>query len=90
VPAARPAADGPSRRVESTLTFFRSLPPEAWSRRGIASGNPFTARALAFIAAATSPTTCRSWPIGTWQATVDADRPGPETIGRPASSNQSS
>jgi DinB superfamily len=35
----------------ATLTFFRNLPAEAWSRRGIASGNPFTVRALAFIAA---------------------------------------
>jgi DinB superfamily len=35
----------------ATLTFFRGLPPEAWSRRGIASGHPFTVRALAFIAA---------------------------------------
>ena len=35
----------------STLSFFRGLPAEAWSRRGIASGNPFTVRALAFIAA---------------------------------------
>jgi hypothetical protein len=36
---------------EATLTFFRGLPSEAWSRRGIASDNPFTVRALAFIAA---------------------------------------
>jgi hypothetical protein len=35
----------------STLAFFRNLPDDAWSRRGIASGNPFTVRALAFIAA---------------------------------------
>jgi hypothetical protein len=35
----------------ATLTFFRSLPDEAWSRRGIASDNPFTVRALAWIAA---------------------------------------
>ena len=35
----------------ATLTFFRNLPPEAWSRRGIASGNPFTVRAAAFIVA---------------------------------------
>jgi hypothetical protein len=35
----------------STLTFFRGLPGEAWTRRGIASGNPFTVRALAYIAA---------------------------------------
>jgi hypothetical protein len=35
----------------ATLTFFRNLPPEAWSRRGIASGNPFSVRALAFLVA---------------------------------------
>ncbi|HEY5885348.1 MAG TPA: DinB family protein [Pyrinomonadaceae bacterium] len=35
----------------STLSFFRSLPEEAWSRAGIASDNPFTVRALAFITA---------------------------------------
>ncbi len=35
----------------ATLSFFRSLSDEAWSRRGIASGNPFTVRALAFITA---------------------------------------
>jgi hypothetical protein len=34
----------------ATLTFFRSLPAEAWTRRGIASDNPFTVRALAYIA----------------------------------------
>jgi hypothetical protein len=36
---------------DATLAFVENLPPEAWSRRGIASGNPFTVRALAFIAA---------------------------------------
>ena len=35
----------------STLAFFRNLPPDAWMRRGTASGNPFTVRALAFLAA---------------------------------------
>ncbi len=35
----------------ATLTFFQSLPAEAWDRRGIASGNPFTVRALAYLAA---------------------------------------
>jgi hypothetical protein len=35
----------------ATLTFFRSLPPDAWARRGVASGNPFTVRALAYIVA---------------------------------------
>lgn len=36
---------------EATLAFFRNLSADAWSRRGIASGNPFTVRALAFITA---------------------------------------
>lgn len=35
----------------ATLTFFRSLPASAWDRRGIASGNPFTVRALAYLCA---------------------------------------
>ena len=35
----------------ATLSFFRSLPEEAWNRSGVASGYPFTVRALAFIAA---------------------------------------
>lgn len=35
----------------ATLTFFRHLPAQAWSRRGVASGNPFTVRALAYLAA---------------------------------------
>lgn len=35
----------------ATLTFFRNLPQDAWMRRGEASGNPFTVRALAFIIA---------------------------------------
>jgi hypothetical protein len=34
----------------STAAFFEHLPPEAWDRRGIASDNPFTVRALAYIA----------------------------------------
>ena len=36
---------------KATLTFFRSLPADAWERRGIASDFPFTVRALAFIVA---------------------------------------
>ncbi|MBZ5576012.1 MAG: DinB family protein [Acidobacteriia bacterium] len=36
---------------QATLSFFRNLPPEAWTRSGIASGNPFTVRALAWIIA---------------------------------------
>lgn len=35
----------------ATLSFFRNLPAEAWTRRGIASGNPFSVRALAHLAA---------------------------------------
>lgn len=35
----------------ATATFFRNLPAEAWSRSGIASGNPFTVRATAYIMA---------------------------------------
>jgi DinB family protein len=35
----------------ATLAFFRNLPAEAWTRSGVASGNPFTVRALAYIAA---------------------------------------
>ena len=35
----------------ATLTFFQHLPAHAWTRGGVASGNPFTVRALAYIAA---------------------------------------
>lgn len=35
----------------ATLTFFRNLPAEAWMRSGIASDNPFTVRAIAYIVA---------------------------------------
>jgi hypothetical protein len=35
----------------STISLFRNMPLEAWSRSGIASDNPFTVRALAFIIA---------------------------------------
>ena len=35
----------------ATLELFRGLPDDAWLRRGIASGNPFTVRALAYITA---------------------------------------
>jgi len=35
----------------ATLPFFAQLPPEAWDRRGIASDNPFSVRALAYITA---------------------------------------
>src|SRR5262245_8359375 len=35
----------------ATLSFFGSLPDGGWSRRGIASGKPFTVNALAYLAA---------------------------------------
>jgi hypothetical protein len=35
----------------ATVSFFDSLPDEAWARRGVASGNPFTVRALAYMCA---------------------------------------
>jgi hypothetical protein len=35
----------------STISLFRNMPPEAWMRSGIASDNPFTVRAMAFIIA---------------------------------------
>lgn len=60
IAAAAAGADGVSwadhleefRRVRlSTISLFRNMPREAWTRRGIASGNPFTVRAVAFIIA---------------------------------------
>ncbi len=36
---------------DATLAFFANLPADAWDRRGIASDNPFTVRALAYLAA---------------------------------------
>jgi DinB superfamily len=35
----------------ASVDFFRTLPPEAWARRGVASDTTFTVRALAYIAA---------------------------------------
>jgi hypothetical protein len=35
----------------ATIFLFRSLPDEAWLRTGIASGNPVSVRALAYIVA---------------------------------------
>jgi len=34
-----------------TLSFFLNLPEEAWTRTGVASDNPFTVNALAYIIA---------------------------------------
>jgi hypothetical protein len=33
----------------ATLSFFRNMPEEAWTRSGIASGNTFSVRACAYI-----------------------------------------
>jgi hypothetical protein len=35
----------------STLSFFKHLPDEAWSRSGVASDNPVSVRAIAYIIA---------------------------------------
>ena len=35
----------------STIALFRHLPEDAWARTGVASGNPFSVRALAYITA---------------------------------------
>jgi hypothetical protein len=35
----------------STILLFAHMPPDAWMRSGIASDNPFTVRALAYIIA---------------------------------------
>ncbi len=35
----------------ATIAFFDNLPSDAWGRRGVASGNPFTVRALAYMCA---------------------------------------
>lgn len=40
------------RRVRlATISLFRNMPAEAWDRTGVAAGNRFTVRAMAFIAA---------------------------------------
>lgn len=35
----------------STISFFKSLPSEAWDRTGVASDNPVSVRAIAYIIA---------------------------------------
>ncbi|HET6577938.1 MAG TPA: DinB family protein [Gemmatimonadales bacterium] len=35
----------------ATLSLFRQLPPEAWTRRGLANGSPVSVRALGWIIA---------------------------------------
>jgi transposase len=50
VPWARHVEHFRSLRL-STEAFFGNIPAEAWSRRGIASDNSFTVRALAYITA---------------------------------------
>jgi len=35
----------------ATMAFFRHLPADAWKRAGVASGNPVSVRALAYIIA---------------------------------------
>ena len=35
----------------ASLSFFRNLPAEAWSKAGVASGKPFTVNALAWVLA---------------------------------------
>ena len=35
----------------ATISFFKSLPDEAWGRTGVASDNPVSVRALAYIIA---------------------------------------
>ena len=35
----------------ATISFFKTLPEEAWSRTGVASDYPFTVRSLAYIIA---------------------------------------
>ena len=34
---------------QASIDFFRNLHPEAWTRRGIASGKPFTVLSLGFM-----------------------------------------
>jgi len=41
----------PAFDQDATVSFFGNLPAEAWTRRGIASDNPVSVRALAYITA---------------------------------------
>ncbi len=50
VPLARHLDDFRKVRL-STLALLSSLPPEAWTRCGVASGSPISVRALAFVIA---------------------------------------
>jgi hypothetical protein len=34
---------------QASISLFRNLPVDAWSRRGVASDNPFTVRAIAYV-----------------------------------------
>lgn len=44
-------SEGQASTRAATLALIRSLDDEAWTRRGVASDNPISARALAWIAA---------------------------------------
>ena len=35
----------------ASISLFRNMPADAWMRKGVASGNPFTVRALAYMVA---------------------------------------
>lgn len=50
IPWARHVEEFQHVRV-ATLSLFRNLPADAWMRKGVATGNPVTVRALACIAA---------------------------------------
>jgi len=43
----------------ATLPVFRSFSPDAWARRGVASGHPVSVRALAYIVAGHAAHHCR-------------------------------
>ncbi|MGN6719292.1 MAG: DinB family protein [Candidatus Binatia bacterium] len=50
IPWARHVDEFRSLRL-ATVAFFRNLPEDAWKRTGMASGNSFTVRAMAYIVA---------------------------------------